>query len=132
VTFDEAHRRIKRGDIDAIRSALDQGLSPSETNRFGWSLLMLAALQGTTEIGKLLISRRTPIDSANDFGETAISLAAFGGHAEFVKLLMASGASAECRPHGHDLQTWLRIASGLSDQNMRAILHLIDAKRYSQ
>jgi ankyrin repeat protein len=66
VNFDEAHRRIKRGDIDAIRSALDQGLSPSETNRFGWSLLMLAAIQGTTEIGKLLISSGAALDSAND------------------------------------------------------------------
>ena len=55
MTFDEAHQRIKRGDIDAVRPALDQGLSPSDTNRFGWSLLMLAAIQGTTEIGKLLI-----------------------------------------------------------------------------
>jgi ankyrin repeat protein len=132
VTFDEAHRRIKGGDLDAVRSALDQGLSPSETNRFGWSLLMLAAIQGTTEIGKLLISSGAPIDSANDLGETALSLAAAGGHAEFVKMLMESGAPTECHPHGHDLQTWLRIASGLSDQKIRAILHIIDAKRYSQ
>lgn len=132
MTFDEAHRRIKHGDIDAVRSALDRGFNPSETNRFGWSLLMLAAIQGTTEIGKLLISFGAPIDSANDFGETALSLAAAGGHTEFVKLLVASGASAECRPHGHDLQAWLRNSSGLSDQKIRAILHLIDAKRYSQ
>ena len=125
MTFDEAHRRIKRGDVAAIGSALDQGLNPSATNRFGWSLLMLAAWKGTTDIGELLIQRGAALDATNIAGETALSMAAFGGHMEFLKLLTAKGAVRDCRPHGHSLDVWLRLASGLTEKKISAILHVI-------
>jgi ankyrin repeat protein len=128
MTFDEAHRRIKRGDIESIALALEQGLNPSEANRFGWSLLMLAAIQGTTEIGELLISRGASLDAVNDAGETALSLAAFGGHAKFVNLLVERGARLECRPHGHRLEDWLRLSSGLAAEKISAILRIINVR----
>lgn len=125
VTFDEAHRRIKRGDVSAITLELDQGLSASETKQFGWSLLMVAAMEGAVEIGGL-ISRGAALDAINDFGETALSLAAFGGHTKFVKLLVEKGAGRECHPHGHSLDVWLRHASGLKAEKIDAILSVIN------
>ena len=131
MTFEEAHRRIKRGDVDALRAALDAGLDPSQSNFRGWSLLMLAALSGVTEIGLLLVSRGAPLDSTNQFGETALSLAAHKGLLPFVRMMVENGASKDCRPHGHELDAWIRLASGLPPDKISEILHAIDANRYS-
>ena len=46
MTFDEAHRVIKRGDISLLRSELEGGLSPNLCSRYSWTLLMLAAMDG--------------------------------------------------------------------------------------
>jgi uncharacterized protein len=91
MTNDEVHRLIKKGDLVSLLHELDGGMSPDLSNQFSWTLLMLAALEGNTAIGELLISRGATIDKANDFGETALSLAAHGGHTQFIKVLLAHG-----------------------------------------
>jgi ankyrin repeat protein len=132
VTFDEAHRLIKKGDLVSLRHELDRGLSPNLSNQFSWTLLMLAALEGDTSMGELLISREAALDTTNDFGETALSLAAHRGHAPFVRSLLAKGASTDCRPHGHSLEDWLKIASGLPQDKIASVLDLLtDTRRFS-
>ena len=126
MTFDEAHRLIKKSDVVCLRHELDRGLSPNLSNQFSWTLLMLAALEGNTSIGELLISRGAPLDTTNNFGETALSLAAHGGHAPFVRILLANGASPDCRPHGHSLEDWLKIASGLPQVKIASVLDLLN------
>lgn len=79
MTFDEAHRCIKRGDIVSLREAIDRGLDSNLSNRFSWTLLMLAALHRNTAIGRILVLRGANIDAINDFGETALSIAAHKG-----------------------------------------------------
>jgi ankyrin repeat protein len=86
---------------------------------------MLAAIEGNSAIGDLLISRGAVLDKANDFGETALSLAAHGGHASFIRLLIENGASADCRPHGHSLKDWVKAASGLPQDRLASILELL-------
>ena len=125
MTFDEAHRLIKKSDVVSLRHELDGGLSPNLSNQFSWTLLMLAAIEGNTSIGELLISRGGALDKTNDFGETALSLAAHGGHTSFIRLLLTNGASTECRPHGHSLEDWLRVASGLPQDKISSILDLL-------
>jgi len=125
MTFDEAHRLIKKSDVVSLRHELDEGVSPNFSNQFSWTLLMLAAIEGNTNIGELLISRGAALDKTNDFGETALSLAAHGGHASFIRLLLAHGASTGCRPHGHSLEDWLKIASGLPQDKIASILNLL-------
>lgn len=132
VTFDEAHRLIKKGDLVSLRHELDRGLSPNLSNQFSWTLLMLAALEGDASMGELLILRGAPLDTTNDFGETALSLAAHRGHAPFVRILLAKGASTDCRPHGHSLEDWLKIASGLPEDRIASVLDLLtDTRRLS-
>ena len=132
ITFDEAHRLIKKGDLVSLRHELDSGLSPNLSNQFSWTLLMLAALEGNTTIGELLISRGTPLDTTNVFGETALSLSAHRGHAPFVRILLANGASTDCRPHGHSLEDWLKVASGLPQVKIASVLDLLnDTRRLS-
>src|SRR6267143_3114722 len=122
MTNDEVHRLIKKGDLVSLRHELDGGMSADRPNQFSWTLLMLAALQGNTAIGELLISRGATIDKANDFGETALSLAAHGGHTQFIRVLLAHGAATHCRPHGTTLEDWMRVSSGLPHDRIRAIL----------
>ena len=129
MTFNEVHRLIKNGDLFSLRHELDGGLSPSLSNQFSWTLLMLAAIEGNTEIGELLVSRGAELDSLNDFGETALSLAAQGGHTPFIQVLLANGASTDCHPHGQSLKDWVRIASGLPEDKIVSILDLISKAR---
>jgi ankyrin repeat protein len=123
--FDDAHGLIKKGDILSLRHELDGGASPDLSNRFFWTLLMMAAIEGNMPIGELLISRGAALNKTNDFGETALSLAAHGGHASFVRLLLANGASTDCRPHGHSLKDWVSVASGLAQDKVASILGLL-------
>jgi ankyrin repeat protein len=125
MTHDEAHRLIKKGDIVSLRHEIDGGMSPDLSNRFSWTLLMLAALEGNTAVGELLISRGADINKTNDFGETALSLAAHGGHTEFIRVLLDHGSSTDCRPHGATLENWMEVASGLPKDKIRSILELI-------
>lgn len=125
MTFDEAHRLIKKGDLLSLRHELDQGLSPNLANQFSWTLLMLAAMEGDAPIGEYLISKGASVDATNNFGETALSLAAHGGHRQFIRILLAKGASTNCRPHGHSLEDWLRGASGLTQDKIAAIIDLL-------
>ena len=87
---------------------------------------MLAAMEGNTKIGELLISRGANVDAVNDFGETALSLAAHSGHVPFIRMLLAQGASTVCHPHGSSLGDWLRVASGLPREKIESILDLIN------
>ena len=129
MTFGEAQKLIKHGDLLSLRHELDEGLSPSLSNEFSWTLLMLAAIEGNTAIGELLVSRGAKLDAVNDFGETALSLAACGGHTRFLQILLANGASTDCRPHGHSLKDWLEVASGLSKDEVVSVLDLINNPR---
>jgi ankyrin repeat protein len=106
MTFDEASKLIKKGDIIRLRKELQDGLSPKLANRYSWTLLMIAALEGNTSIGSLLIESGAELDSRNKFHETALSLAAHTGHSSFVGLLLTAGASLECHPFGNTFDVW--------------------------
>jgi ankyrin repeat protein len=129
MTFGLLHRFIKKSDIISFRRELDAGMSPDLSNRFAWTLLMLAALEGETTIGELLIARGADINATNKFGETALSLAAHKGHARFMRLLLAHGASTDCRPHGASLESWLKAASPLPQERILSVLELLSTAK---
>ena len=93
MTFMDAIRIIKKGDIVSLRHDLDGGLDPSFANQFGSTLLMLAAINGNTAIGRLLIEAGADLDRQNNLRDCALSLAVMFGYSRFVKLLLDSGAS---------------------------------------
>jgi ankyrin repeat protein len=106
MTFEEVEKIIKRGDTPRIRREVEQGLNPNLGNRYGWSILMIAAMCGNTSIGQLLIQAGADLDYRNKFRDTALSLAVHTGHPSFVKLLLANGASLDCHPHGNTLEVY--------------------------
>jgi ankyrin repeat protein len=125
MTYEEASVRIKRADLLSLRKAIDCGLDPNARNRFGWTLLMAAAMEGNLPLGQLLISRGADVDAANQFGDTALSLAAHNRHLPFFRMLLSKGASANCRPHGADLEGWLRVASSAQPEKIDLMMSMI-------
>jgi uncharacterized protein len=92
ISYRAAQTIIKRGDEAALRTALDQHLDPNLTNSNGWSLLMLAAVEGAVPLGRLLIERGATVSAKNGKDETALSIATSRGHDLFVALLSEPAA----------------------------------------
>ncbi len=88
MTFDEVSKLIKKGDVIGLRKALEDGLNPNLCNQNSWTLLMVAAFEGNTPLGSLLIENGVELDKRNKSHETALSLAAHTGHPSFVDLLL--------------------------------------------
>ena len=91
--FNKVHRFIKKGDIIAIRSHLKDGLDPNLTNRFGWTLLMLATLHGRTDIVNLLVASGADPSKVNKFGDSSDSLAMLKGYSKISAALRKSTKS---------------------------------------
>ena len=94
MTYRGAQNLIKRGDEAGLRQALDTGLDPNLANQNGWTLLMLAAVEGNVAIGRLLVEKGASINARNNKEDTALALATHRGFALFIDLLTLSGASA--------------------------------------
>ena len=87
MTYRAAQNLIKRGDEPALRAALETGLDPNLANQNGWTLLMLAAVEGNAPIARLLLERGANPASRNNKGATALTLATHRGFTPFVDLL---------------------------------------------
>jgi ankyrin repeat protein len=92
LSYRAAQTLIKRGDEAALRTALDQHLDPNLTNQNGWSLLMLAAVEGSVPLGQMLIEKGANLVALNGKGDTPLSIATQKGHTAFVELLRQHGA----------------------------------------
>jgi ankyrin repeat protein len=108
VNFIETIRLIKIGDTIELRHALDGGLDPNHSNEIGTTLLMLAAMEGNTAIGGLLIDRGAELDRVNKMRDSALTLAAWFKHPKFVRLLLDCGASLGHIRDGGSLDSFLR------------------------
>ena len=87
MTYRGAQNLIKRGDEAGLRTALEQGLDANLVNQNGWSLLMLAAVEGAVPLGRLLLEHGADAALQNNKGQTATSLAGDRGYALFVEML---------------------------------------------
>lgn len=131
MTFDDFHLLIKKGDAIALRDAIErQGVSPNLSNSYGWTLLMLAALEGNSSIGQLLLDCGSDVNATNEFGETPLSLAAQKGDLPFVQLLLSRGAATDPHPRGADLEHRLKVASGLSEECIASILAILKTSQH--
>jgi uncharacterized protein len=87
MTYRGAQTLIKRGDEPALRAALSTGLDPNLVNQNGWSLLMLAAIEGDVPIGRLLLDHGANPTLLNNKSDTALTLATHRGYTLFAALL---------------------------------------------
>jgi ankyrin repeat protein len=87
ISYRAAQTLIKRHDEPALRAALDGGLDANSTNQNGWSLLMLAAVEGDAAVGQALIDHGADMAALNLKGDSAETLATQKGHTAFAELL---------------------------------------------
>lgn len=87
ISYRAAQSLIKRGDEPALSAALDAGLDPNLANENGWTLLMLAAVEGSVPLGRLLLNRGANPAAANKKNDTALTIANHRGYALFAELL---------------------------------------------
>jgi ankyrin repeat protein len=91
MTYRAAQNLIKRGDATALRAALElgptAGLDPNAVNQNGWSLLMLAAVEGDLPVARALLDHGADPSLQNNKAETALTLATHRGFDLFVALL---------------------------------------------
>jgi ankyrin repeat protein len=87
MTYRAAQNLIKRGDEPNLRAALDTGLDANLANHNGWTLLMLAAVEGDAPIGRLLLDHGANPTLQNNKSETALDLATHRGLQVFIDLL---------------------------------------------
>jgi ankyrin repeat protein len=87
LTYRGAQNLIKRGDEAGLRAALDAGLDVNSVNQNGWSLLMLAAVEGDVPVGRLLVERGADVAAKNKAEKTAEMLASDRGFDLFVEML---------------------------------------------
>jgi ankyrin repeat protein len=71
-----------------------------ESNCYGWTALMIAAMVGNASAVKILIDRWVDLDAINDFEDSALIYAAADGHEDVVRLLLSAGAN----PHTENYQ----------------------------
>jgi ankyrin repeat protein len=87
MTYRGAQNLIKRGDEAGLRAALEHGLDANLVNQNGWSLLMLAAVEGAVPLGRLLLEHGANPALQNNKSETALMLATHRGYGLFADLL---------------------------------------------
>jgi ankyrin repeat protein len=129
MTFEAVQKAIKRGDIEAIRFAFESGLDPNLANKYGWTILMLAAGKGNSKIGKLMIEMGADLNKRTTSGVSALSHATLCGNASFVELLLAKGAAIEGNPHGTSVDVNLDWLARFYPERMRRIRKAYDAER---
>ncbi len=87
ISYRAAQSLIKRGDEPALRKALDENLDPDAVNENGWTLLMLAAVEGAAPVGRTLLDHGANPSLRNAKGESALDIATHRGYQVFIDLL---------------------------------------------
>jgi YD repeat-containing protein len=89
----------KSGDLNAVKTAIEQGADVNAKDSDGRAATVLASREGHAEVVRLLLSKGVPVDTKDNEGWTALMWAAELGHIDVVKLLLGSGASVNARNH---------------------------------
>ena len=125
ISYRAAQTLIKRGDQPALLIALDGGLDPNSGNQNGWTLLMLAAVEGALPLATLLVERGADVNRRNQHDETALTLAAQKANVPLLEFLLAHGATKDSKPHGTTLHTWLKNSPSLTAPQLAEVFQLL-------
>jgi len=80
---------VKFNDVKAVKKALESGMSPNTSDKFGNTVLSIAIIENSTDSARLLInSPLIDLEKPNLVGETPLMMAALHGSLELVKYLI--------------------------------------------
>jgi ankyrin repeat protein len=83
----------ENGDIEAVKTLLENGVDINEKGKFDAPALWFASLRDHAEIAKLLLDNGAYVDAKDSqWGATPFKAAAEMGHLEIARMLLAKGA----------------------------------------
>jgi ankyrin repeat protein len=94
---DSLHAAAEEGNIDTVKSLLEQGMDINARNASGETPLNRAAAKGNVDVVRLLIERGAEVDSRDKWGWTPLHYSSRYGHLEVSRVLLYYGASVNAR-----------------------------------
>jgi len=91
------HDAAEAGDIDVVKSLLEQGEDVNCLNTSNGTPLERAAYKGNVDVVRLLIERGAEVDSREKWGWTPLHVASRYGHPEVSRILLDHGANVNAR-----------------------------------
>jgi ankyrin repeat protein len=82
----------RRGDVEALTTAIREGVDVNALDRYGQTALMLAAARGHLPAVRVLVEAGAALDARAKFGLTAIMLAVVNEHLQVARVLASAGA----------------------------------------
>lgn len=87
----------KRGDLEKVRSLLEEGADINAKDQHGQTALMNAAHAGQVELVRLLIENGADLNVTAKYNLSALMLALITHHVEVARLLIEAGADIDIR-----------------------------------
>ena len=82
-----------RGNVDGVKSLLDQGVDVNAKNSYGDTALVGACIAGQIDVVRLLLARGADINRAGNIGYTPLFEAVLQGNADIARILIDKGAN---------------------------------------
>jgi hypothetical protein len=94
------HQSARTGDLNSLRSTLQQGADPNARDASGRTALIDAVAGGQIEAARVLIDSGAKVNITSSEGRTPLIEAAAQGHLEIAQLLISSGADLNLTQRG--------------------------------
>ncbi|MEJ2703756.1 MAG: ankyrin repeat domain-containing protein [Sedimentisphaerales bacterium] len=91
------HRAASLGDVNRVRTLLQEDSDVDARDELGWTPLHWAALMGREEVGRVLLSKGARIEAENNYGFTPLNIVAYGGNLRGAEFLIGNGANVSTR-----------------------------------
>ena len=124
----DLHDAVKEGDLERVKSLVEQGVDKDMVGDHGLTSLNLASWKNHLLVVQYLIEQGASLDKADNTGQTSLSGAAHCGHLELTRYLLEQGADRDkadndgmtplhfAAQHGH-LETAMLLMSYGADLN---------------
>src|SRR5512134_2345858 len=94
---EEWKEATKQGDLEKVRSLLEEGADINAKDRYGQTALMNAAHAGQVELVRLLVEKGADLNVTAKYNLSALMLALITHHVEVARLLIEAGADLNIR-----------------------------------
>ncbi|MFH1285562.1 MAG: ankyrin repeat domain-containing protein [Candidatus Micrarchaeota archaeon] len=86
----------KEGNDEAVKELIEKGADVNAKEKYGWTVLMLAALNGSLQTAELLIKKGADVN-AKDANGTTVLMAVAWDDMQIARLLIANGADVNAK-----------------------------------
>ncbi|MGE0827384.1 MAG: ankyrin repeat domain-containing protein [Candidatus Binatia bacterium] len=90
----ELLKQAAAGNLQGVKALLRAQTSPNTTDKKGWTPLMMAVMNGHTNVVHALLRSGADVNKKNSTGRTALMIAALAGHDAILQALLDNNADA--------------------------------------